>query len=89
MWEAIKHCRELGCNLLDLGRTSQGQEGLRRFKLGFGASEQTIRYYKYDFSKLAFVKGVDLATNRLTAIFSHFPPPLFRLAGRLLYPHLS
>jgi hypothetical protein len=89
MWEAIKHCVELGCSSLHLGRTSQGQEGLRRFKLGFGAQEQNINYYKYDFAKQAFVSGADLATNRLTAIFRHFPPPLFRLAGRLLYPHLS
>jgi hypothetical protein len=89
MWEAIKHCVELGCNSLHLGRTSQDQQGLRRFKLGFGAQEQSIDYYKYDFGKEAFVRATDLARNRLAAVFKLFPPPMFRLAGRLLYPHLS
>ena len=89
MWEAIKRCAELGCEELHLGRTSLGQEGLRRFKLGFGAREERLSYYRYDFRKQMFVTGSDHARSGLTRVFRCFPPPLFRLAGRLLYPHLS
>lgn len=89
MWEALKRCAELGCEVLHLGRTSLGQDGLRRFKLGFGAQEEQINYYKYDFGKQAFITEVDRARSGITNLFKYFPPPLFRLAGRFLYPHLS
>lgn len=89
MWEAMKRCAELGCEVLHLGRTSLGQEGLRRFKLGFGGREEQINYYKYDFGKQAFITQADRARSGITNLFKCFPLPLFRLAGRFLYPHLS
>ncbi len=43
MWEAIKWHARHGATTLHLGRTSLGNEGLRRFKLGWGAGEQNNR----------------------------------------------
>jgi CelD/BcsL family acetyltransferase involved in cellulose biosynthesis len=39
MWEGVKWFAGKGFAVLDLGRTAIGQEGLRRFKLGFGSEE--------------------------------------------------
>ncbi len=89
MWEAINRCAALGFKSLHFGRTSLNNEGLRRFKLGFGAREERINYYKYDFAAESFVTGVDRAESWVNRVFRPMPLPLLRLAGWLLYPHLS
>ena len=60
LWESMKKCATAGLTRLHLGRTSLHQEGLRRFKLGFGAVEEQVDYFKYDFRKQAFVDGCRL-----------------------------
>jgi lipid II:glycine glycyltransferase (peptidoglycan interpeptide bridge formation enzyme) len=89
MWEAIKRLAEAGCTHLHLGRTSMGNEGLRRFKLGFGAREEQINYFKYDFRTCSVVAEKDKAEGWFNPFFRHLPLCLSRLAGRVLYPHLS
>ena len=55
MWAAIKNfVRAGGAKHLDLGRTSLGNEGLRKFKLGWGAREEKIEYVKYDLRAIVF-----------------------------------
>jgi CelD/BcsL family acetyltransferase involved in cellulose biosynthesis len=89
MWAAIKHAASRGFTSLHLGRTSLANEGLRRFKLAFGASEETVRYCQYDFASKGFVAGVDRTEGWFNRVFAHLPLPLLRLAGQILYPHLS
>lgn len=89
MWEAIKWYATHGCKSLHLGRTSLGNDGLRRFKLGFGAQEERIEYCRYDFSRSAFVTDVDRVEGWFNTVFRALPQPLLRLAGATLYPHLS
>jgi len=89
MWEAIKHCAARGLTELHLGRTSLLNDGLRHFKLGFGAMEETIEYAKYDFRRSGFVSDVDRSEGPLNVMFRCLPMPLLTQAGRLLYPHLS
>lgn len=89
MWESIKHCVDLGLAELHLGRTSLANDGLRRFKLGFGSREAKINYFKYDFARQAFVGDRDRAESWVNGVFRLLPLPLLRLSGRLLYPHLS
>jgi hypothetical protein len=89
IWETIKKCCQMGLSQLHFGRTSLNQQGLRRFKLGFGVTETRIDYYKYDFHKAAFVAGVDRTESRFTEILRHMPPSLLRLAGHFLYPHFA
>jgi len=89
MWEGIRQCAARGCERLHFGRTSLGNEGLRRFKLGFGAGEEEIKCCKYDFRAGRFVTEADRAQGWFNRVFACLPPPLLRLAGQLLYPHLS
>ena len=89
LWEAIKRCADSRFDSLHLGRTSVTNEGLRRFKLGFGACEERIEYYKYDFVRQTFVKEVDRSTGWFKWPFGYMPLPALRLAGEMLYPHMS
>jgi len=89
MWEAIKYCLGQGFANLHLGRTSLANEGLRRFKLGFGAVEDRIEYAKYDLHRNAFISDVDRATGTMNRVFRRLPLPLLRLSGKMLYRHLS
>src|ERR1044071_8197822 len=85
MWEAIKRYAENGFSRLHLGRTSLFNEGLRRFKLGLGAREEKIDYYRYDFREDSFVTGVDRSEGWFNRVFRYMPRPLLRLAGELIY----
>jgi len=89
LWTAIKHYAANGFLCLDLGRTSLANEGLRRFKAGFGARQRFIEYCRYDFSKGAFVKTYDRSESPINRLFRCLPGPLLRLAGEMLYPHLA
>jgi lipid II:glycine glycyltransferase (peptidoglycan interpeptide bridge formation enzyme) len=89
MWEVIKRYAAHGYISLDLGRTSLVNEGLRRFKLGFGSRENLVEYFKYDFGRQQFVLGADRAQGWANRVFRCFPVPLLRLMGRAVYPHLS
>jgi lipid II:glycine glycyltransferase (peptidoglycan interpeptide bridge formation enzyme) len=89
MWETIKRCAAGGFLRLHLGRTSLAHEGLRRFKLALGAREGKVEYYKYDFAQRAFVTDVDRVEGWFNHLFRCLPPPLLRLAGIIMYPHLS
>lgn len=88
LWEAMKWLQERGVGSLHLGRTSMAQSGLRRFKLGFGAEEQRLEYFKYALAERAFVAGADRAQNVFNLLFRLLPLPLLRLSGTLLYPCL-
>jgi CelD/BcsL family acetyltransferase involved in cellulose biosynthesis len=89
MWAAIQHCAERGLHVLNLGRTSLSNEGLRRFKLGLGSAEETIQYAKYDFGSKQFVAEADPVKGWFNRAFAMMPLPILRLAGEMLYPHLS
>ena len=89
MWEAIKWYAGRGYASLNFGRTSIGNEGLRRFKLGFGAQEHKLEYFKYDFAREGFVAGRDGVVGWYNGAFRRMPVPLSRMIGWLLYKHLS
>jgi CelD/BcsL family acetyltransferase involved in cellulose biosynthesis len=89
MWEAIKRCAANGFARLHLGRTSIGNDGLRQFKLGFGAREERIEYRKYDFKRRTFITSRDRAKSIFNRMFRVLPISFLRLAGEAIYPHLS
>jgi len=89
LWEAIKWYATRDYASVHFGRTSVANEGLRRFKLGFGADEHKIDYFKYDFQRGAFVTERDRAFGWFNGIFRLLPIPLSRIVGMLLYRHLS
>jgi hypothetical protein len=88
-WEAIKWYANKGFSSLHFGRTSFGNDGLRKYKTGWGTKESTLEYFKYSLSKQAYMVDTDRSEGWQTRILSRLPRPLFRLAGRMLYRHLS
>ena len=89
MWEAIRWYAGQGFDSLDFGRTSMANEGLRRFKLGFGTTERAITYVKYDFGSGSFVTDRDRVFGWFNGVFQLMPMPLSRILGGLLYRHQS
>lgn len=89
MWSAIKRLASEGFSTLHMGRSSVANEGLRRFKMAFGAREEKISYFKYNLRKEAFVSDVDRAETWVNHIFRRMPGSGLRLIGRMLYPRLS
>lgn len=89
MWKTLERLAGEGFTALDLGRTSLANEGLRRFKLSLGAREESITYCKYDLVRDRFVTDSDRAEGWHNRVFRCLPTPLLRLAGHVLYPHLS
>ena len=89
MWESIKKCANQHFAQMHLGRTSLANEGLRRFKLGLGAHEEKISYFKYAFKSETFVTDVDRSEGWVNRLFRFLPLGMLRLAGRALYPHLA
>jgi CelD/BcsL family acetyltransferase involved in cellulose biosynthesis len=89
MWKAIEHLAENGAASLHLGRTSMGNDGLRRFKLSWGAKEERIEYVKFDMTKKKWSVSPDRTSGLHAALFRKLPVGVNRLAGRMLYPHLD
>jgi hypothetical protein len=89
MWHAIRHYAREGLTRLDFGRTSLGNEGLRKFKLGWGTLEERIDYVRYDLRQAAFVTARDEVTGWHNRFFRAMPPAISRLAGTLLYRHIA
>jgi hypothetical protein len=87
MWEAIRWLMRNGFETLNFGRTSVRNDGLRRFKLGWGTSEYPISYQKFDYRKSGFIAEPDEAYGWHNAIFSRLPVWLSKLAGAVLYRH--
>jgi hypothetical protein len=89
LWRGIERCCSLGLSQLDLGRTSLANEGLRRFKLGWGATERTIAYRRRDCRRHAFLTSTDRAHGWHTHVFRALPVPVSRALGEILYRHLA
>ncbi len=89
MWRAIQRSAAEGFAALDFGRTSFGNEGLRRYKLNWGAVERKLEYFRYDLRRDQFVPAPDQAGGWHSHLFRRMPVPLLRLLGRYLYPHLG
>ena len=87
MWAAMQRLAQAGATTLHLGKTALENEGLRRFKLNLGATEETMDYFKYDFSRSMFVTEKDSVAGWHNRVFNALPLPVARLVGRLLYKH--
>lgn len=88
VWEAIRTLAERGCALLHFGRTDLADEGLRRFKLGWGAAEQRL-----DYLRLGRGLGNPNFRNQnhsiANAFFRRMPLSVNKLAGAIIYPHID
>jgi len=74
-----------GMRVLDFGRTDIGQEGLRSFKLAWGAEERELRYVRLGGSGRPR-RGAWLHPALATTL-RHSPPIASRVVGEVLYRH--
>jgi CelD/BcsL family acetyltransferase involved in cellulose biosynthesis len=89
MWEAIKHHARAGFETMDFGRTSLDNSGLRRFKLGWGATERPVDYVRMNLRSGAFTSTKDATSGMHTRIFKFLPERLSGLIGALFYNHAA
>ena len=89
MWQAIRFLCDQGARSLHFGRTSLHHEGLRRFKLAWGAAEETMEYFRFDLARAAWAVSRDKVSGFHNAVFGRLPLALNRLAGAMIYPHLD
>ena len=89
MWEAMRTCSTLGCDVFSMGRTAPENGGLRRFKCGFGAQEKQIVYHRYDLRREAFVVESSQTGDWVNRLLRLMPMPVFRGIGRILYSQMD
>jgi hypothetical protein len=88
LWKGVLRMKQLGARTLSFGRTSWHQEGLRRFKKGFGARESILRYARFNLRSGTFEsEQADRASGLHASLFRFCPKPLARLVGAMIYPH--
>ncbi|MDR3554372.1 MAG: GNAT family N-acetyltransferase [Syntrophobacteraceae bacterium] len=88
MWEAISRYANEGYDSFCFGRTDLDNQGLRRFKLGFGPEEYFLEYRRFDLSKNAFLDGAKKSRLPLSQLFRHIPLPGLKAIG-LAYRHFG
>jgi hypothetical protein len=89
MARGIQFLAESGVETLHFGRSSLSNEGLRRFKLSWGASEGVLEYYRYQASTGTWGQTHDRTEGLHTEVFRRLPSTLNRFAGTLIYSHLD
>ncbi|HEU6449223.1 MAG TPA: peptidoglycan bridge formation glycyltransferase FemA/FemB family protein [Verrucomicrobiae bacterium] len=90
MWEGIKAlAQHHRVKKLSFGKTSLANDGLRKFKLGWGADEQRLEYFKFDLRRGKFVTDTDKCFGWHNRIFQSLPVPASRLIGKVLYRHMG
>ena len=89
MWEAIRFFAGAGCALLDFGRTSLRNHGLRRFKLGWASSEEQLNYYAWKPKLEKWVMCTERSQGIAAMICRKLPTVVNRVIGRIVYPHID
>jgi lipid II:glycine glycyltransferase (peptidoglycan interpeptide bridge formation enzyme) len=86
-WTAIRWGCENGYQLFDLGRTELDNAGLRRFKKGWGALEESLTYSTM--SSRPLKQSTRKLEQLLHSVIQHSPPWVCRISGELLYRHVG
>jgi hypothetical protein len=89
MWRAIEWYAQNNFNSLDFGRTSLGNDGLRRFKLGWATAERMLNYFQYNLRTNEFQPGRDESAGWHAPIFRRLPRWMSQLIGTALYKHTA
>ncbi|MDQ7818401.1 MAG: GNAT family N-acetyltransferase [Melioribacteraceae bacterium] len=88
LWSGIQEAKKRGFEIFDFGRTDLKAEGLRKFKLGWGTTEEPLYYSYYpkapENSNFKFVKNMIVAP-----IIKYSPKFVCRLSGELLYRYFG
>jgi hypothetical protein len=82
-------CARQGCTTLDLGRTSLGAAGLRRYKLSWGAAERPVTYTRLHSRSGRQLHAADPAGAWPSTVLRRLPLPLLRALGAWLHPRFT
>jgi CelD/BcsL family acetyltransferase involved in cellulose biosynthesis len=88
-WRGIAHLADAGYHTLDFGRTDCGNEGLRRFKRGWGSTEYPIHYIRFTPQHLTPRGHGSSTSSHVSRLFRLLPLTLNRALGEILYVHLD
>jgi CelD/BcsL family acetyltransferase involved in cellulose biosynthesis len=88
-WHAIRAACEQGCRWFDFGRTDFGQEGLRNFKLSWGAVEEPLVYGTLGGKPGSAPQAEGMAARMLEPVIRHGPLLLCRAFGETLYRYVA
>lgn len=90
LWQAIRTACEQRYQWFDFGRTEADQDGLRRFKLSWGAIEEPLFYQALDAGKPAPAPQADgRGARMLRPVIRHSPPLVCRAVGEALYRYVA
>lgn len=89
MWEAIKYCKNNGFESFCFGRTEPDNEGLRKFKLGWGTEEEVLNIYRYDLRINNYIQTQTKTIGIHNKIFNSAPLPLLKVFGSIAYKHFG
>ncbi len=89
MWEAIKYYSAKGFESFCFGKTEPDNEGLRKFKLGWGTTEDVLNTYRYNFTTNNFVPVMTKTAGLHNKIFNKAPLPALKIFGSILYKHFG
>lgn len=89
MWEAIKYFAQRGYRSFCFGKTDPENEGLRRFKLSWGADEHEVFYYKYDLRANRIQPEKSSLAGLHTRVFAKTPILVLKMIGAVLYRHIG
>jgi hypothetical protein len=89
MWHAIQWYARAGYTEFGFGRTDKPSDGLRRFKLGWGAEERSLDYFNYNLRANQFVSGKGESSQSREKVMRHIPIPIARMIGSVLYRHVA
>jgi CelD/BcsL family acetyltransferase involved in cellulose biosynthesis len=89
IWHAIRTACEQGCRWFDFGRTDIGQEGLRNFKLSWGAVEEPLFYGMVGGTPEPAPSAEGMATRVLGPVIRRGPLLLCRAVGETLYRYVA
>jgi CelD/BcsL family acetyltransferase involved in cellulose biosynthesis len=89
LWHAIRTACEQGYRWFDFGRTDFGQEGLRYFKLSWGAVEEPLVYETLGGKTGSAPQAEGMAARMLEPVIRHGPLLLCRAFGETLYRYVA
>jgi len=89
MWEALKYYSANGFESFSFGRTEPDNEGLRKFKLGWGTTEEILNTYRFNFTTNDFVSMKTKTSGLHNKFFNKAPIPALKIFGSIFYKHFG
>lgn len=85
-WRAIERSCAAGCRTFDFGRTARDDDGLRRFKQGWGTDEEPLAYTT---TAPSSNPPASVAAGLMRPVIRRSPPWVSRVLGELLYKYAA